>query len=80
MNYLPLDGVLDTVYFHDGFVPLKDLRKVKTEDFKRRTRSRILCNHEKVSSYVHRPGSFADNFEGEACVACGKIFTRIQTL
>ena len=93
IGYLPLDNLMDSVYFHNLSMPMPPYRfyggnperdKIVTETFAKRTRSRVFCNHSERGNYVridHRagPGSFADNFEGKACKACGKIFEEIQT-
>jgi hypothetical protein len=93
MLYLPLENLMDTVYFHNGPMPLPPfnwLGKDETRDklvitnFTKRA-NRLFCKHTERGNYVRidhgaGPGSFADNFEGEACKACGKIFSEVQTL
>lgn len=94
MRHLPLENLMDTVYFHNGPLPLPPysffgpqdpiLKNLQTESFKERRGNRLFCKHAERGNFVridHRagPGSFADNFEGEACKDCGKIFQERQT-
>lgn len=92
--YLPLECLMDTVYFHNGPLPLPPYsfygkqdparENLKTVSFTKRMNNRLFCSHVERQNFVridHRagPGSFADNYEGSACTGCGKIFEERRT-